>query len=295
VFATECEAANIDALAYYTTLYLEHSSLGMIGMDDGPISGYGVVITMGSGSFGAFDSTITGQVVANGDAYVDFTYCALRAVFYTVLDCNTSYGVSFRDCTIYCDENPVVSGAGVFVYCSVDYAWGSTGRGFAATLNGGGGGFPLPAESAANWLYDNTVAGLLEATDVQGALDELAGGVETGRAERNVNLKSVAQTTLYTVPADKLFIPKRFMVVNTNIGGAAAMPTVRFGTNGSPELFVPAEGLDGSMVANYKVQAWEVIGDAQPAGTVIEFGVTVAGASAAHIGTVVLEGTLIDV
>jgi hypothetical protein len=111
-----------------------------------------------------------------------------------------------------------------------------------------------------------------------------------------INLKTVAQTTLYTVPLGKRFIPVRFAVVTDNITEAAAMPTVRFGTSVSTELYLAAEALNAVMNARNKVFSWEIIGDAVDDfdAVTIQFGVTVGGTSTGHTGTALVEGWLTD-
>ena len=112
-----------------------------------------------------------------------------------------------------------------------------------------------------------------------------------------INLKTVAQTTLYTVPIGKRFIPVRFAVVTDNIAGPATMPTVQFGTFSNNALYLAAEVLNSAMNNRNKVFSWEIIGDAVDDGeasAIIQFGVTVGGTSTGHTGTALVEGWLTD-
>ena len=112
-----------------------------------------------------------------------------------------------------------------------------------------------------------------------------------------INLKTVAQTTLYTVPIGKRFIPVRFAVVTDNIAGPATMPTVQFGTSSNNALYLAAEVLNSAMNNRNKVFSWEIIGDAVDDGeasAIIQFGVTVGGTSTGHTGTALVESWLTD-
>jgi len=119
--------------------------------------------------------------------------------------------------------------------------------------------------------------------------------VKIAKYVTNIDLKTVAQTTLFTVPLGKRFIPVRFAVVTDNIDGPAAMPTVQFGTSVNTELYLAAEVLNATMNARNKVFSWEIIGDAVDSEVdtvIIQFGVTVGGTSTGHTGTALVEGWL---
>ena len=282
----------------YASVYFENSTCARFG-------GNADAISLATGTLGAFNSEFGGRIKAlvasgpdPGDSYLDLTYCKLIGVGVEVLACDTSYGVSLRDCTIECDQTPSVTGAGVFYYSSVDYGWGAAGTGFATTLNGGAGALPLMAESARIWTYDNGVSGLA-ATNVQAAIDELAssgggGGVEAGFFAANIDLLAAAQTTVYTVAANKRFIPKQFTLVLDGVIDLVVLPTVSWGTPAVPNLFVGGAKLHSSMISVGSVQAWEVLGDAQPAGTDLLVKVAIGATAAGLTATAIIEGILID-
>jgi hypothetical protein len=173
VMSTNCIAVVVGPDSASVSVYFENSSCSRS-------AGGGVVISLATGTLGAFNSEFGGEINAlpaagpdPGDSYVDFTYCKLIAVGVEVLACNTSYGASLRDSTIETDVSPAVTGVGVFYYSSIDYGWGAVGYGFAASLNGGAGALPLSVEAAKNLTFDNAVSGLT-GTNVQEAIDELA-------------------------------------------------------------------------------------------------------------------------
>jgi hypothetical protein len=109
-----------------------------------------------------------------------------------------------------------------------------------------------------------------------------------------INLKTVAQTSLFTVPLGKRFIPLRLAVIVDSITGGAAMPSVQFGTSGTPTLFLSAEALDATMNDAGRTFVWQLVGNAANSADVLQFGVTVGGTSTTHLATALIEGWLID-
>lgn len=109
-----------------------------------------------------------------------------------------------------------------------------------------------------------------------------------------VNLKTIAQTELLTVPAGYRLIVYTAEIVIDTITGAAGMPTVRFGVDGDEGAFVGAREIDPTMNEVNAFQGWDCPQDAIAAAGVIEFGVTVAGTSTTHTGTVLVTGRLLE-
>ena len=111
----------------------------------------------------------------------------------------------------------------------------------------------------------------------------------------SVDLTSTGQTTVYTVPTGKRFIPRRLMIVTDSIAGVSGMPTCQAGTSGDPDLLKEPRKLTQDLASAGGSEYWDDLeSDALAAGTEVQFGVTLAGASATHTATLVIEGLLIN-
>jgi hypothetical protein len=108
-----------------------------------------------------------------------------------------------------------------------------------------------------------------------------------------LNFKTVADYTLYVVPADKIFLIDSMEIVTTAITGAGTAPTVRFGNsvdrskNWGPTITT-------SNTLNFR----HVIGNPQhgaAAGTSLSGGITVGSTATSHSGNFIIRGTLLDV
>ena len=109
-----------------------------------------------------------------------------------------------------------------------------------------------------------------------------------------INLKSVAQTQLYTVPTGYRLQVKTAEIIVDTITGADGMPTIRFGVDGDEGSFVGAREIDETMNEAGALQSWDCPQDSLAAGQVLEFGVTVAGTSTTHTCTVLVTAYLLE-
>jgi len=108
-----------------------------------------------------------------------------------------------------------------------------------------------------------------------------------------LNFKTVAETTLYTVPAGYVFLLDEMEVVTTAITGAAVAPTVRFGNTGTADAYWAAAVVDSNAV-----RARHVIKNPQQgiaAAVAITGGITVASTATTHTGYFILRGTLLAI
>jgi len=112
--------------------------------------------------------------------------------------------------------------------------------------------------------------------------------------DAKLDATAIAQTTIFTVPADTVFIPLKLHLLVTDITGAAVAPTVQFGTTSTPALLLSPD----VTVANgqYEIEVWDITGiEAVPAGEVLEFGITVASTATTEEIIPALEGYLLSV
>ena len=116
---------------------------------------------------------IRGRVIVATTATCNISLDGMYTNTVSVLETNSAGLTVLSSVIISTTASPAVTGAGAFAFSSVGYA--STGMGFAATLNGGGGAAigAIPGESADGIIYDNSISGLT-ADRVKTALDELA-------------------------------------------------------------------------------------------------------------------------
>jgi len=117
-----------------------------------------------------------GQVVVASTASYTGTLIRMVTTSVPVVVTNSAGVTNLGNVAIVTTASPTVTGAGVFAYAGVVY--GSSGMGFAGTLNGGGGPDlgALPFDSSLNIIYDNSISGLT-ATRVKTAIDELASDI----------------------------------------------------------------------------------------------------------------------
>jgi hypothetical protein len=91
-----------------------------------------------------------------------------------------------------------------------------------------------------------------------------------------VDAKTVAQTTLFTVPTGYVANVYSLAVVVQAASAITVPPSIQLGTTGSPSSMVAAVALDAGMTTAGKVQRFTFQSDELAAGTVIEFGITAA-------------------
>jgi hypothetical protein len=109
----------------------------------------------------------------------------------------------------------------------------------------------------------------------------------------SIDATAIAQTTVYTVPANKKMRVISGDDETTAITTAGTAPTVQWGTTASPALFA-APFLSDSNAVNEVNENEFGNEDMLPAATVIEYGITVASTAAAHTQTAILKGYLLD-
>jgi hypothetical protein len=153
-----------------------------------------------------------------------------------------------------------------------------------------------PIASQVNTDAGSFVGGLSSAdTNVQLALNTLD-VKSTVFMNTSVSLTSAASSTIYTVPAGKRFVVDSTEVIVNSITGEDAMPTVEFGISTDLDMILAPTELDAGMNTANARETWDsgvLLATVIPAGSVIQFTVTVAGTSSTHAATVVLRGFLI--
>jgi hypothetical protein len=106
-----------------------------------------------------------------------------------------------------------------------------------------------------------------------------------------VNLKTVAETTIFTVPSGYMFLIDTVEVVTTSVTGAAAAPTIQFGNTGDSDAYYGPTQVTSNAVGARHIS--ENPQDGAVAGTVITMGVTVASTATAHSGVGIVTGYLL--
>lgn len=144
-----------------------------------------------------------------------------------------------------------------------------------------------------NMLRDTTPT-VFAKTDQVAHIRSVVVGQQQSFLVAGVNLKSVAQTDLYTVPTGYRLLVDTAEVLIDTITGAAAMPTIRFGVDGDEGSFVGARALDATMNEVNARQSWDCPQDGLAAGQILEFGVTVAGTSTTQTASVMVTGRLLE-
>jgi hypothetical protein len=109
----------------------------------------------------------------------------------------------------------------------------------------------------------------------------------------SIDATAIAQTTVYTVPANKKLRVISGDDETTAITTAGTAPTVQWGTTASPALFASPFLSDSNAVNEVNENEFGNE-DMLPAATVIEYGITVASTAAAHTQTAILKGYLLD-
>ena len=108
-----------------------------------------------------------------------------------------------------------------------------------------------------------------------------------------VNLKTVAEHNLFTVPTGYMFLVNSMEIVTTAISGADAAPSVRFGTSSSPaDYHGPAAVTSNSVGARHIIENPQ---DGIAAGSTVTFGVTTGSTATSHSGCAVVKGYLFKI
>jgi hypothetical protein len=106
-----------------------------------------------------------------------------------------------------------------------------------------------------------------------------------------VNLKTVAETTIFTVPTGYMFLIDTMEIVTTSITSAGTAPTVQFGKTGDSDAYYGP-----TLITSNAVGARHIVENPQDgavADTVVTFGVTMASTATAHSGVGVVTGYLL--
>jgi hypothetical protein len=106
-----------------------------------------------------------------------------------------------------------------------------------------------------------------------------------------VNLKTVAETTIFTVPTGYMFLIDTMEVVTTSVTSAGTAPTVQFGNTGDSDAYYGP-----TLITSNAVGARHIVENPQDgatAGTAVTFGVTVASTATAHSGVGIVTGYLL--
>lgn len=106
-----------------------------------------------------------------------------------------------------------------------------------------------------------------------------------------VNLKTVAETTIFTVPTGYMFLIDTVEVVTTSVTSAGAAPTIQFGNTGDSDAYYGPTQVTSNAVGARHIS--ENPQDGAAAGTVITMGVTVASTATAHSGVGIVTGYLL--
>ena len=106
-----------------------------------------------------------------------------------------------------------------------------------------------------------------------------------------VDLKSSADTMIFTVPAGYMFLIDTMEIVTMSVTSPGVAPTVRFGnTNVAAAYYGPTLSQSNSVGARHVVENPQ---DGAVAGTVITFGVTSGSTASAHTGVGMITGYLL--
>lgn len=117
---------------------------------------------------------IKGQVILADAASATLAMMSMYSSTQPCITTNSAGLTALASDLLSTTASPTVAGVGAFGYSGISYI--SSGSGFAATLNGGGGPDVGAGklESSLNVVYDNAVSGLAS-TNVKTAIDELKG------------------------------------------------------------------------------------------------------------------------
>ena len=110
-----------------------------------------------------------------------------------------------------------------------------------------------------------------------------------------IDLKAVAQTPIFTVPAAQRLLVNSVEVIIEEAVAVSVLATVRFGVTASPAEILIATQLDASLAAVGERQKFDIPTDVFTAGESIEFGVTIGSTATTHRATALLRGYLLDV
>ena len=245
---------------------------GAIAVDLGASSITGT-LAVADGGTGA--TTLTGYVYGNGTNAMTASTTIPGSAITGSID-NVSIGSTTRSSAAF--TTLAANGA---VTMTANAASTSTGTGTLVVTGGVGVGGQVTAQSLSVADQFNTGVSLS------------ANSWSTGELvvrSNIVNLKTVAETNLFTVPTGYMFLVDSMEIVTTSITGASTPPSIRFGTSA-----FPAEYYAATQVTSNSVGARHIIDnpqDAAVAGSVISFGVTVGSTASAHSGCAIVKGYL---
>ena len=105
-----------------------------------------------------------------------------------------------------------------------------------------------------------------------------------------VDLKTVADTTIFTVPTGYMFLVDTMEIVTTSVTSPSAAPVVQFGNGGDGDAYYgPNQVTSNSVGARHIIENPQ---DGVVAGTAVAFGVTTASTASAHSGVGIVTGYL---
>jgi hypothetical protein len=105
-----------------------------------------------------------------------------------------------------------------------------------------------------------------------------------------INLKTVAETNIFTVPTGFMFLIDSMEVVTTAVSGAGVPPAVRFGTTATSDAFYgPTQVTSNTVGARHIIENPQ---DGVSAGSIVTFGVTTGSTGTSHSGCAIVSGFL---
>jgi hypothetical protein len=120
--------------------------------------------------------------------------------------------------------------------------------------------------------------------------------VSTGRISVRssiVNLKTVQETSIFTVPSGYMFLIDTMEIVTTEASGSGSAPTVRFGNAGEAAAYYgPSVILSDSVGTRHVIEHPQ---NGVVAGTVVTMGVTVGSTLTNHSGVGIVTGYLLKI
>jgi len=106
-----------------------------------------------------------------------------------------------------------------------------------------------------------------------------------------VSFKSVAQTEIFAVPSDHMFLIDSMEVITTSIEGFDSLLRVRFGSNTNYDEYYTSSEINSSAIGDRHII--EIPQNATLSGKSVMFGVTVSSSAESHEGLAIVHGSLI--
>ena len=208
-------------------------------------------------------------------------------------------------------QGEIVSSSGIMgsfaqgLLCTSSGSYGSFAQGYRVVSSGNKGCFAQGYNATATGSNGCFAMGSASTASASGAVifgsgtNNIAGSLKvTGKRvpfiwqSSAINFKTVADTDIYTIPANSRLVINTFEIISQSVTTPGTAPTVTFGNTSDRDEYLTATVTTSNSTNSRHVALFEQ--DAISAGATISGSITVASTAATHTGWFIITGYLIE-